>query len=314
MAFEIEVNQTQQYPIIILRNTASNCEAEVYAFGGLLNAFRLPVNGQAFNIIAGFSSVADAISTITNGFKSAKLAPFVCRMRDGKFDWQNRPHQIEKFYLGESAIHGIVYDAIYQIESTQTTDASAMVVLTHTYTGSDNGYPYSFELQVQWTLETGNKLTVTTNATNTSENAIPFADGWHPYFNLGSSVNECALQFNSNQQLEFDAHLLPSGNFITDTRFEKGTSLEGIALDNCFELDKKIQQPRCILSNKNLQLVIEPADSYPYLQIYIPDNRQSIAIENLSSAPDAFNNKMGLLILEPHQTKNFTTSYIITAS
>jgi aldose 1-epimerase len=59
-------------------------------------------------------------------------------------------------------------------------------------------------------------------------------------------------------------------------------------------------------------LRIEPDARYPYLQIYIPDNRQSIAIENLSAAPDAFNNKIGLLELEPYQQNQFSTSYTIT--
>jgi aldose 1-epimerase len=47
------------------------------------------------------------------------------------------------------------------------------------------------------------------------------------------------------------------------------------------------------------------------LQIYTPEDRKSIAIENLSSAPDAFNNGMGLLVLEPGETKMFTTTYQI---
>ena len=45
------------------------------------------------------------------------------------------------------------------------------------------------------------------------------------------------------------------------------------------------------------------------MQFYTPDDRKKIAIENLSSAPDAFNNKMGLQILEPQETINFITSY-----
>jgi aldose 1-epimerase len=45
------------------------------------------------------------------------------------------------------------------------------------------------------------------------------------------------------------------------------------------------------------------------MQFYTPDDRKKIAIENLSSAPDAFNNKMGLHVLEPQDTINFSTSY-----
>jgi aldose 1-epimerase len=70
----------------------------------------------------------------------------------------------------------------------------------------------------------------------------------------------------------------------------------------------------CVLRNteKNIQIEIHPDSSYPYLQIYIPPGRQSIAIENLSGAPDGFNNGIGLLTLEPGQSTIFNTMYKIT--
>jgi aldose 1-epimerase len=62
-----------------------------------------------------------------------------------------------------------------------------------------------------------------------------------------------------------------------------------------------------------IQLEIIPARSYPYLQIYTPPHRKSIAIENLSSAPDAFNNGMGLVTLAPGESADFTTTYKLTS-
>ena len=58
-----------------------------------------------------------------------------------------------------------------------------------------------------------------------------------------------------------------------------------------------------------LQLEISPDKSYPYLQIYTPPQRESIAFENLSAAPDAFNNGMGLITLKKDQSASFTTTY-----
>jgi aldose 1-epimerase len=45
--------------------------------------------------------------------------------------------------------------------------------------------------------------------------------------------------------------------------------------------------------------------------LYIPGDRKSIAIENLSSAPDSFNNRMGLVTLDPGEEKAFTLHYTI---
>jgi aldose 1-epimerase len=47
------------------------------------------------------------------------------------------------------------------------------------------------------------------------------------------------------------------------------------------------------------------------LQIYTPATRDSIAVENLSGAPDCFNNGMGLLLLQPGHSQIFTVRYLV---
>jgi aldose 1-epimerase len=309
MSFEVFIDHRQNSPVITLKDHQNKTTAEIYAFGGILNAFNLNIDEKNQNLVAGFNSVSDANENITNGFKSAKLSPFVCRMELGKYNWEEEPFQIEKWFLGKHAIHGILYDALYQIQSTKADENSACVELYYSYPGNEKGYPFPYLIQLLWKLEKGNKLSVTTTITNASALAIPISDGWHPYFTLGNSVDDYHLQIDTSEQVSFDAELIPTGELIKDERFSKGQLLNGIFLDNCFLLDKNIAHPKCVLSNKKLQLIIEPTINYPYMQFYTPDDREKIAIENLSSAPDAFNNKMGLHILEPHDTINFSTSY-----
>jgi len=92
--------------------------------------------------------------------------------------------------------------------------------------------------------------------------------------------------------------------------FEKATLLENIKLDNGYLLDTdEIEKAQCILENDKYILIVKPSDAYPYLQLYTPDHRKSIAIENLSGAPDCFNNKMGLHIMQPQSIWNLATSY-----
>jgi aldose 1-epimerase len=309
MSFEVFVDHRQSSPVITLKDNLTQTSAEIYAFGGILNAFSILIDKKNNNLVAGFNSVSDAVENITNGFKSAKLSPFVCRMNVGKYIWDDEPMQIEKWFLGKHAIHGIIYDAVYQIQTTKADEHSASAELFYAYPGNEKGYPFPYLIQVLWKLEKGNKLTATTTITNASALNIPICDGWHPYFTLGDSVDDYTLQFNSTQQVAFDSELIPTGQLMKDDRFINGRSLNGIFLDNCFLLDPKSGNPTCILSNKNIQLIIEPTINYPYMQFYTPDDRKKIAIENLSAAPDAFNNKMGLHILEPQETINFSTTY-----
>lgn len=311
MSFSIHIDHSQAAPIITLKDASSKTEAQIYAFGALLNEFSIMDGLSKTNVVAGFESVEDAMNNITNGFKSAKLSPFVCRMREGKYVWDEDHFQVKKFFLANHAIHGILYDAVYEIQHSEANMDQAKVELWYQYPGNIPGYPFPFLIQVDWTLTKGNQLSVATSVTNASPSNIPLSDGWHPYFNLGTSVDDCTLRFSSKKQLEFDEDLLPTGKLIDDNRFADGAALQGIFLDNCFELDKSLNQPFCKLSNQHLELTIEPESSYPYLQIYTPPTRDMIAIENLSSAPDAFNNQMGLQTLEPHSTKVFRTTYTI---
>jgi aldose 1-epimerase len=313
MTFEVSINTQQQYPIITLKY--DNTSAEIYAFGGFVNAFTITTatNGL-LNVIDGFTSVEDAIANVTNGFKSSFLSPFTCRLNNGEFAFADTRYKIEKFYLQAHAIHGVLYDAVYDIIETNNINNEASVTLQHTYLASDNGYPFTFTVRHIWALKANNELTVTTTIHHTNDTAIPYAQGWHPYFTLGGKVDDYTLQFDSHTMLEFDSFLLPTGNNIINNDFATGTSLNGIFLDTCFKLDASINQPKCVLSHSGISLTIVPDNSYPFLQVYTPNHRQSIAIENLSGAPDCFNNGIGLRLIEPNASSIFTTSYCIYAT
>jgi aldose 1-epimerase len=306
MAFETTIDHSAEYPVVFLRDTVTGSKVEIYAFGALLNAFW--VDGK--NIIDGFTSVNDAVKDISNGFKSARLSPFVCRMKHGTYRFNGQLYKTEKCYLPPHAIHGLVYDGVYEIVETIANETEASVKLTHTYHAEDKGYPFKYHSTIVWKLETNHKLTVTTSVTHNNTTAIPFAEGWHPYFTLADSIDDCTLQMNTVKQVEFDETLIPTGKMLEDERFSSGANLKNILLDNCFLLSD-IHQPAAIFKSNKLQLTIQPNASYPYVQVYTPPHRQSIAIENLSGTPDCFNNGIGLLLLEPNKAYSFNVSYTV---
>ena len=312
MAFITILNETAEHPVIILKDSVTGAEAEIYSFGALLNAFRIPAKQGLQNLIDGFESISDAKKNITNGFKSAKLCPFVCRLNNGSYRFTDTPYQVQKHFLAEHAIHGLIYDGIYRVARREEFISYASVTLIYEYKGEDPGYPFSFETSVTWKLEEGNRLTVSTAILNQNSVPIPMADGWHPYFSLGGSVDEWTLQFSKSTQLVYDAGLIPTGEKIEDTRFINGSLLAGIQLDNGFEWEYPAEKNQCILSSPFLKILIEPDAGYPVLQVYTPPHRKSIAIENLSGAPDNFNNGIGLSILSPGESQVFQTSYAVT--
>jgi aldose 1-epimerase len=214
---------------------------------------------------------------------------------------------MDRFYMDEHAIHGIMYDADFVIQATEANEHQAAVILVHHYHGSDKGYPFHFTMQVKWVLEKNNTVSVQTTVMNNAIVPIPLVDGWHPYFTLGESIDNCSLQFLSKGKMEYDSDLLPTGNMIADDRFSKGLKLGSIQLDDGYEL--AADNSSCTLQNEQFILKINPSSLYPYLQLYTPPDRKSIAIENLSGAPNAFNNKIGLHIVKPQEDIVFETSY-----
>ncbi|MCW3082165.1 aldose 1-epimerase [Segetibacter sp.] len=312
MAFEVIVSSYGQHSVIVLKDVTTNTFAEIYNFGALLNNFTSEHHGTAINIIDGFSSPAEAADKVTVFFKSAKLSPFACRVKNSKYKFGENHYLLSKFALRGTAIHGLIYNAVFEISEQFKDDEKASVKLSYVYENDMEGYPFKFKSEVEYELTTGNALTVKTTVTNLDEQLMPVVDGWHPYFTLGDSINDYQVEFQSKEMLEFDGDLVPTGKLIPYQEFGSIKNFGTNELDNCFTLNFAGCQPMCVIRHpkKKVQIEFHPDESYPYLQLYTPEHRKSIAVENLSGAPDAFNNGMGLKVLQPGESTIFTTKFI----
>lgn len=313
MVFQVTISNLGQNSIITLKNQKKNTSADIYTYGALLNKFYAENDKVSLNVIDGFSSPKEAIENIKPFFKSAKLSPFACRVKDATYKFGERNFQLPKYSSHNDALHGLLFDADFSIVEYSHNETGASVKLEYTYNNNNEGYPFCYKCEVEYTLSLGNTLTVSTTVTNIDKQVIPVVDGWHPYFTLGNSINEYQLEFQSKEMLEFDEHLIPTGKFSPYQEFGSLKDLGTTLLDNCFTLNFAECQPMCVMRNplKKVQVEIYPSSSYPYLQIYTPDHRKSIAIENLSGAPDAFNNGIGLKVLKANETATFSTTYKI---
>lgn len=308
MSFAVKIREEQGIIVIqLLDNTGIS--AEILSLGGILNRYIIPVKEQPVNLIYGLADLSAAREKIALAFQGARLSPFVCRMRNGTYQWRGITYRIEKKYLGAHAIHGLMYDSKFEIVETRSDEKAAAVVLEAGYDGSDRGYPFPYHVRLEWMLGREGMLSVSSTIWHENEGEIPLAEGWHPYFTLGGKVDDWELTFNTLRKMEYDAELLPTGKLIPDDRFIQGCPLAGIHLDNGFVWEEEDEDQRCILRNKDIQLTILPDKSFPVLQVFTPDDRNSIALENLSGAPDNFNNQLLLISLPPGIRQVFTTRY-----
>lgn len=313
MAFKTTIVKTGEHSIVTLEDLSSNTFAEIFTFGAVLNKFCATQNEQVLNIIDGFSNPTEAAESITPFFKSAKLSPYACRVKDAKYQFGEKSYQLQKYSSHNHALHGLIFDKVFSVADYYCNDSAASVTLQYEYNQTNIGYPFSYKCSVEYKLTAANKLTIATAITNTSDKLIPIADGWHPYFTLQDSINDYQLGFQSKEILEFDEDLIPTGKLLPFQEFGSLKDLNTTSLDNCFTLNFAECQPMCVLRNpaRKVQIEFHPSLSYPYLQIFTPDHRKSIAIENLSAAPDAFNNGMGLKVLAPLENTSFSTSIVI---
>jgi aldose 1-epimerase len=315
--FEATLKNDTDFNKVVLKDSTTNTTVEILpACGAMLHAFTVINNGSALNVIDGYDNEADFKTNLTGkGFKGSKLSPFVCRLKNGRYNFGQKEYTTNKFFLDKHAIHGLIYDAAFTVINKWAGEKSAGVTLSYQYTATDNGYPFKYTCSVTYELKSGNALTITTTITNNDEGIIPMQDGWHPYFTFGGSINDLQFEFQSKEIVEFDSGLVPTGKLIPYEEFGSLKKIGDTQLDNCFTVNFAECQPMCVLRDavKKLQIEIHPDKSYPYLQIYTPPHRNSIAIENLSGAPDAFNNGMGVTVLQPGETASFTTMYKITS-
>jgi len=315
--FTINNIETNGFSTVILKDTTSNTSAVIIpSCGGILHAFEVFHNNQVLNVIDNYQSLDDFTQHVTDkGFKSCKLSPFACRIKDARYAYEGKPYTIEKFLLNGSAIHGLLYDVPFKIIHQLADENSATVIIAYSYAGTDKGYPFKFDCAVTYQLKTNNELVISTLVTNKDKAAIPMQDGWHPYFTFGGKIDNLLLEFQSKEQIEFDDAMVPTGKLVPFQEFGSLKKIETQTFDDCFSVNFFECQPLCVLRDtlQKIQLEIRPDKSYPYLQIYTPPHRNSIAIENLSAIPDCFNNGIGLIILPPNEKVEFVTSYTITA-
>ena len=306
---------SNNFDVVALIDEENNSIAEILpACGGILHSFGTNYNGKILNVVAQHHNLQDfQTNNESGGFKSNKLSPFVCRMRNGAYQFAGQSYQTKKFFLGKHAIHGLIYDAKFNVKKIEATAEAAVVTVVHEYKGEDAGYPFLYDCEISYKLSSNNTLTIQTSITNKDKGLLPIADGWHPYFSFGGSIDTLQLEFQSGFHVLFDEELLPTGEKLPYDNFSAIKPIGNTSFDDCFQLDFSHCQPMLVLRDpeKKMQIEVRPNKDYAFLQLYTPEDRSSIAIENLSALPDAFNNGVGLRTLNSGEIATFTTAFTL---
>lgn len=249
-------------------------------------------------------------------FKNSKLAPFANRVAAGQYIFEGQTYQLPiNETLRQHALHGFVWQMPFEIVAQNSHSDTPFIDLKMRYDPSDKsinsnnsyykGYPFSFELYITYRIsEKG--FSCQTNLLNIGKQTLPYTDGWHPYFKLNTpTINTCSLELPPVAQILTNENLIPNGKFAIFAAYAQPTIIDNALFDTGFFLlnshsrgvDEVIHTTSIYDSNNAIKLTLWQNNAYPYLQIYTPPHRQSIAIEPMSGAANAFNNGQGLLVL-----------------
>lgn len=309
-----EVTRVQEHGLDITRITDTdrgNSLSILPGAGALWHGWQMQKEGKGFELINHYRDADDLAADLSISYKSAKLSPFACRIPQGKYTYQGKHYEFAHKFTDGNAIHGLLFNKPFLQEEPRIGKDACSLGFTYHYHSDDPGYPFDYDCRVTYTLATDGRVTLDTLVENVGEGTIPVVDGWHPYFRTGNRVNGCHLRFAASQMVEFDEKLIPTGNFLPYDAFLEERPVADTELDNAFMLDAGAGEPKCSFydPDKNIRLNIYPSENYPVLQLYIPPDRMSIAIETLSGAPDAFNNGIGLVLLDPGASRRFSVSF-----
>ncbi len=194
----------------------------------------------------------------------------------------------------KNAIHGLVYNKKFVYERSNFASDSGSVTIRHKALEIAKGFPFYYEIRLTYNINSSG-VNMVVNIDNKDENAFPFTLGWHPYFSTLSLENS-TINFKSNAKFLIDNQQIISGK--TPTSEVMPYSLKDVKLDDGYKLETNTVE----FVSPEYKLTLESSSNENFLQLYTPNQPNSIAIEPMTGVCDSFNNKIGLQILYPNDT------------
>jgi aldose 1-epimerase len=279
--------------------TQGRHRAVVTEVGATLRVFT--VDGD--DVIDGF-----AVDERCSGGRGQVLAPWPNRLGDGRYSFQDRQVQAA---LDEPALANAIHGLTRWLPWVPISRSESAVVLGCVL-HPQPGYPWRLRLQVEYRLS-GEGLTVTTEATNLSEETAPFGLGFHPYVTVGTTIDTVRLILPARRRLLADTRALPTGDTAvagSEFDFAAGRTVGSIQLDTCYtdlvrDGDGRARA-RLERSDGGRRVTVWVDGAFGYLMAFTGDTvqpperrRAAMALEPMTCPPDALRSGRDVILLAP---------------
>ncbi len=234
-------------------------------------------------------------------FRGRLLFPWNDRIPLARYAFRGVEHRLVANAPDGSAIHGLIHDRPLAVTDLRADGEMAAVTLRASLSGDDPGYPFRVSLVVAYELRAG-EFTTTFRVTNDGDCDAPFALGWHPYF--AASVG-ATLQGAFGRFVEVDSALLPTGR-VPDVRGGPFDFSDGAPFGPGLDIGLSAPADGCVRlhTGRCTVTIRQDVSLFPFTQLYVSDDGQSIAIEPITAATNSFNRpELGLQVLAPGEQK-----------
>lgn len=234
-----------------------------------------------------------------NPFQSGMpiLFPWPGRIAGGRFTYAGCELRVPINEPGRgNAIHGLIYNRRFVVKRrgpyylTAELDSAADPEL-------GGIWPYPFLLGIDY--EIGSGLRMRASVVNTGTSAMPFGLGAHPYFHAPLSGHtgrqSMMLKVDADSRWELNEGLIPTGRrepVAGDYDLRQPVKLDGKSFDDVFvRCNSSADGPvaRLIYPATRLAVELWAAPAFRDIVVYVPPDRDVVALEPYTCAPDAFN-------------------------
>ena len=199
-----------------------NIEVDVINYGGIITAIRTPdCSGAIGDIVLGFDTLAEYVDH--NPFFGCIAGRYANRIANGRFDLDGVTYQLAT-NNGPNHLHGgfrgfdkVVWDSKHEARADEVS-----VYLHYRSRDDEENYPGTLDIQVTYTLNNKNQLTLTYRATTDHATILNLTN--HTYFNLACSgtILDHVVQIDADRYTPVSAALIPTGELadLSETPFD----------------------------------------------------------------------------------------------
>jgi aldose 1-epimerase len=183
-------------------------------------------------------------------------------------------------------IHGNLLGVDFEVQMAENT----RIVATLDYGAFPEklrAFPFPHLLTIDARLHPKRGLNIVTRVEPTTERAVPISFGWHPFLQLPNAPrSEWELRWPACAHVEVDERVVPTGVRtaqpaerapIADRTFD---DLYALGADRTFSISAGSGAKR-----RALTLLFSP--TYPYAQLFVPPEKEIVAIEPMTAEIDA---------------------------